>query len=65
MVQASGSEHVSPRKSESYPTSGKMSAKWRVGTSTHVSINLDRKACIENHVMSTNTHGQAMRQQVR
>ena len=30
-----------------------MSAKWRAGTDVRVSINLNRKACIENYVVST------------
>ena len=41
-----------------------MSAKWRAHTSTRVSINPSQKACIENRVMSTDTHEQVMRHQV-
>ena len=40
----------------SNPTSDKMSAKLRVGISTHVSINLNQKACNENRVISTGIH---------
>jgi len=36
-------------------------AKWSVGTSACVSINLDKRACIENRVVSTDIHEQAMR----
>ena len=64
MVQASGSEHAGLGESESCPKSGKMSAKWHAKTSTRVLINSNRKACIENHVTSTDTHEQAMRHQV-
>ena len=41
-----------------------MSVKWHAGASTHVSINLNQKACIENCVMSTDTLEQVMRHQV-
>jgi len=51
--------------SQNSPTSGEARAKWRVGTSTRVSINLNPRSCIENCVMSTGIQEQAMRQQVK
>jgi len=64
-VQTLRSGHAGPWESESYPTSSNMSVKWRVGTSTRVSINSNRKTRIENCVMSTDTHEQEMRHQVK
>jgi len=54
-VQAPGSEHAGPGESKNCPTSDKMTAKLRAQVTTSVSINLDKKSCIENRVMSTNT----------
>ena len=41
-LQAPRSEHEDPR-SQNSPTSGVMNAKWRAGTSTRISINLNQK----------------------
>ena len=50
-VQALRSEHAGQR-SQNSPTSSEARAKWRVGISTRVSINLGQRACIENRVLA-------------
>jgi len=65
MIQTPGYGHACQRVSKGYPTSGKMSVKWRAQTSTHVSINPSQEPCIKNCVISTDTHEQTMRHQVK
>ena len=43
------------------PTSGVVNAKWHAGTSTRISINLNQRACIENHVVSVDMQEQKRR----
>ena len=45
--------------------SGKMSAKWHTGINTHESLNLKHKYALKNSVVSTGTHEQKMRQQIK
>jgi len=42
--------------------SSETTAKWRVETNTHISINSDQRAYIEKRVVSTGIHEQAIRQ---
>jgi len=59
-LQASSSETWTWRiqGSQNSSTSGVVNAKWRATISTHLSINPNKRACIENRVMSTCTHEQ-------
>ena len=51
--------------SQNSPTSGVGNTKWRAKISTRVSINPNKRACIENFVVGTGIQEQVRRQEVK